>query len=458
MFDALSEKLTQSFKKLTNKGVLSESNIASSLKDVKMALLEADVNYRVVNAFLRAVKKRALGSEVKGSLNPGQQFIKIVNDELTVMMGSENHGINQVSGELTIIMMAGLQGSGKTTTAAKLANLLKKDGKTVHLASADIYRPAAIEQLKVLSRELDVPCFDSNPTMKPVDIARDAKKQAEAQLANFLIIDTAGRLQIDDTLMDELKQIKNEVNVHETLFIADAMTGQDAVNVAKTFHDKIEITGFILTKMDGDARGGAALSIRSITGTPVKFVGIGEKIKDLEPFYPDRVASRILGMGDLVGLIEKAQDHFDETKTTKLEEKFRRNTFTLYDFQDQLKQIRKMGSLSDLLGMIPGMGGKIPKNAQVDDGALTKIDAIVSSMTKMEKLDPSIINGSRKSRVAKGSGTEVRDINRLLKQFDQMKKMMKKLTSMGKGKDSMKAMQNMMGASGSHGKQSFFNN
>jgi len=451
MFENLTEKLNKTFKKLTNKGVLTEGNIAVSLKEVKLALLEADVNYRVVNAFLKSIKKRTLGAEVMKSLSPGQQFIKIVNDELVKMMGSENQGLIQEDNQITTILMVGLQGSGKTTTAAKLANLQKKDGKKVHLVSADVYRPAAIEQLKVLANSIDVHCFDSTVEMKPADIAQQAYQEAEAKLANYLILDTAGRLQIDEKLMTELQDIKERIPVHEILFVADAMTGQDAVNVAKTFHDKLGITGFILTKMDGDARGGAALSIRAITGQPVKFVGMGEKIKDIEPFYPDRIASRILGMGDMLGLMEKAQEHFDETKAEVLEEKIRRNTFSLSDFQDQLKQIRKMGSLTDILGMIPGMGNKLPAGANIDDSSLVKIDAIISSMTPPEKEKPSLINGSRKLRISKGSGTKVSDINRLLKQFSQMNKMMKKFSSMGNDKKSMRAIQNMMGQGGNMG-------
>ena len=446
MFENLSEKLNQTFKKLTNKGVLSESNIAVSLKEVKLALLEADVNYRVVNAFLKSVKKRALGAEVMKSLSPGQQFIKIVNDELISMMGVENHALNQANNKITMVMLVGLQGSGKTTTVAKLANRLKKEGKKVFLATTDVYRPAAIEQLKVLAKDLDIPCFDTQPDQKPVDIAEQALKEAEAKLANYLIVDTAGRLQIDETLMQELDEIKLKLSLNEILFVADAMTGQDAVNVAKTFHERLGLTGFILTKMDGDARGGAALSIRAITGQPVKFIGIGEKIKDLEPFYPDRITSRILGMGDMVGLIEKAQEHIDQEKAGRLEEKIRKNTFTLSDFQEQLRQIRKMGSLKDILGMIPGLGSKIPSGADVDDKSLVKIDAIISSMTKQEKEKPNIINGSRKLRISKGSGTNVSDVNRLLKQFAQMNKMMKKFSAMGKGKKSMRALQDMMGS------------
>lgn len=448
MFENLTSKLNQTFKKLTNKGVLTDNNIAASLKEVKMALLDADVNYRVVNAFLKSVKKRALGTEVMGSLTPGQQFIKIINDELVKMMGEENHGLKQSGHQVTTVMMVGLQGSGKTTTAAKLANRLKRDGKKVMLAPVDIYRPAAIEQLKMLGRDVGVPCYDSDLTMKPQDIAKNAYDEANATLSNYLILDTAGRLQIDEELMQELTDIQSLMPIDEIIFVADAMTGQDAVNVAKSFHDKLGITGFVLTKMDGDARGGAALSIRAITGQPVKFIGVGEKIKDLEPFYPDRIASKILGMGDLVGLIEKAQEHFDQAKMENLEAKFRKNTFTLSDFQYQLAQIRKMGSLTDIMSMIPGMSNKMPANAQVDESALKKIDAIISSMTKEEKENPLLMNGSRKLRVSKGSGTQVSDINRLLKQFAQMKKMMKKFSSMGKSKKAMRAMQQMMGSSG----------
>jgi len=449
MFDSLSQKLNSAFKKLTNKGVLTEGNIQASLKEVKMALLEADVNYRVVNAFLKSVKKRALGQEVMGSLSPAQQFIKIVNDELVTMMGTENHELARSSDPVTTLMMVGLQGSGKTTTTAKLANRLKKQGKKVFLASADIYRPAAIKQLALLAEELDVECFDSNPQMVPANIAQLAREEAGRKMADYLILDTAGRLQIDEPLMKELEDIKGKVQVDEVLFVADAMTGQEAVNVANSFHERIGITGFILTKMDGDARGGAALSIRAITGAPVKFIGVGEKIENLEPFFPERVASRILGMGDLVGLIEKAQEHLDVTKAKQMEQKLRKNDFTLTDFQDQLRQIRKMGPLGDLLKMMPGVGNNMPAGAEVDEGGLSKVDAIINSMTLAERENPSMINGSRKMRVAKGSGTQVSDVNRLIKNFTQMKKMMKKFTSMG-GKKGMRAMSNLMGGPGGH--------
>jgi signal recognition particle subunit SRP54 len=448
MFENLSQKLNKTFKKLTNKGVLSESNIALSLKDVKMALLEADVNYRVVNSFLRAVKKRALGQEVMGSLSPGQQFIKIVNDELVKMMGSENQALGVVANQVNVVMMVGLQGSGKTTTAAKLANRLKNDKKKVHLVSVDVYRPAAMEQLQSLAKNIGVYCYPGESSALPKDIAAKAMNEAESMVADYLILDTAGRLQIDQKLMLELVELKDTLKIKEILFVADAMTGQDAVNVAKAFHDQLELSGFILTKMDGDARGGAALSIRAITGQPVKFIGVGEKIKDLEPFYPDRIASRILGMGDLVGLLEKAHEHFDQSKVSLLEEKLKRNSFTLADFQEQLKQIRKMGSLGDILGMIPGMNKKIPANSNLDEGALVKIDAIISSMTRGEKESPNIINGNRKIRISKGSGTQVSDVNRLLKQFTQMRKMMKKFSGLGNSPKAMRSMENMMNGGG----------
>ena len=447
MFDSLTQKFNAAFKKLTNKGVLTEANIQASLKEVKMALLEADVNYRVVNAFLKSVKTRALGQEVMGSLSPAQQFIKIVNDELVAMMGAENHGLKFGDHSPLVVMMVGLQGSGKTTTTAKLARRLKKDGKRVFLASADVYRPAAIEQLKVLARELELDCFDSNVQMKPANIAQLALEQASMRMADVLLLDTAGRLQIDQELMAELEEIKGRIRIDEVLFVADAMTGQEAINVANTFHERLGISGFILTKMDGDARGGAALSIRAITGQPVKFIGVGEKLEDLEPFFPERVASRILGMGDLVGLIEKAQEHMDLAKAKQMEHKFRQNDFTLSDFQDQLRQLRKMGPLGDLMKMMPGMAGKIPAGAEMDEKSLVKVDAIINSMTLPERENPSIINGSRKVRVAKGSGTQVSDVNRLIKNFTQMKKMMKKFSSMG-GKKGMRALQNMMGGPG----------
>lgn len=445
MFDNLSEKFNSAFRKLTNKGVLTETNISGALKEVKLALLEADVNYRVANAFLKAVKKRALGQEVLGSLSPAQQFIKVVNEELSSMMGEKNETLALQGGELTLVMMVGLQGSGKTTSAAKLASRLKKEGKKVYLVSADVYRPAAMDQLKKLADDIGVEFYNSNPQQKPLEIAIHSRRQAEAKLMDVMILDTAGRLQIDDDLMGELVEIKDKANTNEILFVADAMTGQDAVNVAQSFHEKLELSGFLLTKMDGDARGGAALSIRAITGQPIKFIGVGERTEDLEPFHPDRIASRILGMGDMMSLMEKAQEHFDAAKAKEVEQRIRKNEFTLADFQDQLKQVQKMGSMKDIMKMIPGVGGNMPKDADLDDGKLKRIDAIISSMTKEERANPKLFNGARKLRVAKGSGTEVNEINRLLKQFLQMQKMMKKFSQMGSGKETMRAMKNMMG-------------
>lgn len=441
MFEDLSTKFHHTFKKLTHKGVLSETNISASLKEVKMALLEADVNYRVVSSFLKSVKKRALGTEVLSSLSPGQQFIKIVNEELNDLMGKKNVSIQTIPDQITVIMLVGLQGSGKTTTVAKLANRFKKEKKSSFLVPVDIYRPAAIEQLKTLAGQLEVSCFNTTQDMKPVSIVKQAFKQAAEENADFMILDTAGRLHIDETLMQELKELKNAISVHEILFVADAMTGQEAVNVAKTFHETLDVTGFILTKMDGDARGGAALSMRAITGQPIKFVGVGEKITDLDPFYPDRISSKILGMGDLLSLIEKAQENFDEVQAKKLEQRIRKNQFNLSDFQIQLRQIKKMGSISDLLGMIPGMG---TKKTQVDETLLQKIEAILSSMTLEERNNHNLLNASRKIRISKGSGTQVSDINKMLKQFLQMKKMMKKFSSMGE-KRAMSSLKNMLG-------------
>ncbi len=444
MFENLAGKFSQAFKKLTNKGLLTEANIQASLKEVKLALLEADVNYRVVNAFLKSVKTRALGQEVQGSLSPAQQFIKVVNDELALMMGEKNESLTLKQG-LTLVMMVGLQGSGKTTSAAKLARRLKQEGKKVYLVSADVYRPAAMDQLKKLAADIGVDVYDSNPDQRPVEIAVHARRQAEARLADVMILDTAGRLQIDGDLMQELQAMKAQAQTDEILFVADAMTGQDAVNVAQSFHEQLSLTGFLLTKMDGDARGGAALSIRAITGQPVKFIGVGERMEDLEPFHPDRLANRILGMGDLVSLIEKAQEHFDEAKAKRMEQRIRKNEFSLADFQDQLRQIQKMGSMKDIMGMIPGISNKIPKDANLDDSKLKRIDAIINSMTPQERDNPELFNGKRKLRVAKGSGTEVNEINRLLKQFDQMRKMMKKFSQMGSKKEAMRAMRGMMG-------------
>ena len=432
MFDNLSDKLNHIFKQLKGHGKLSEKNISEAMKEVRMALLEADVHYRVVKEFIADIKDRALGQEVMASLTPGQQVIKIVYDELTRLMGTHQQNIN-LSGSYPIsIMLVGLQGSGKTTTAGKLSILLRKMGKKPYLVPADVYRPAAIEQLAKLGKQLDVPVFPSSIEMKPVQICHEARIAAQKQGCDTLLLDTAGRLHIDQVLMNELVLIKEAMKPSDILFVADAMTGQDAVNIAKSFDNELDLGGVILTKMDGDARGGAALSIKAITGKPIKFIGVGEKLNDLEPFHPDRISSSILGMGDVLTLIEKTQEMVDEKKAAEFERKLRKSQFTLEDFRDQILQIRKMGSLSDLLNMIPGMGKNAQlKHLKVDDKELVRIEAIINSMTPQERRRHHIINGSRRKRIAKGSGTSVQDINRLLKNYDQVLKMMKKISKGG---------------------------
>ncbi len=444
MFENLSQKLTNSFKKLQGRGRLNEENITTALSEVKMALLEADVNFRVVKAFLKSVKVRAIGEELQESLSPGQQFIKIVNDELSQMMGEKNVSLITAEATPTIIMLVGLQGSGKTSSVGKLAKFCQKSGHRPYLIPADIYRPAAIDQLIVLANTLELPYYPATTQQDPVDIVQAGVAEAKAQGANYALIDTAGRLHIDDVLMEELERIKAAVNPHEIFFVADAMTGQDAVNMAKAFNDRLAVSGIILTKMDGDARGGAALSIRAITQKPIKFITVGEKLENLEPFYPDRVASRILGMGDMVGLIEKAQSNITEKKAQELEEKIRKNEFTLEDFQAQLRSMRQMGSLKDLMGMLPGMDASMMKNANTDEKQLVRTDAIISSMTFQERRNHNLINGSRRARIAKGSGSHVRDVNRLLKQFAQMRKMMNKLSKTTNPRKAMQMMQNLM--------------
>jgi len=439
MFDNLSERLDTVFKKLKGHGKLSEKNIEEGLREVRMALLEADVNYRVVKKFIADIKERALGQEVMKSLTPGQQVIKIVNDELTELMGAQNESLT-LSGPIPIpLMLVGLQGSGKTTTAGKFAIFLRKKGRKPYLVPADVYRPAAIEQLKKLGTQLDVPVYPSDAKTDPVKICRDAVSAAQKEGCDTLLIDTAGRLHVDKELMNELCQIRDAIHPSDILLVADAMTGQDAVNIAKAFDDALDIGGVVLSKMDGDARGGAALSIKAVTGKPIKFIGVGEKLSQLEPFHPDRLASSILGMGDVLTFIEKAQSMVDEEKAAELEKKLRKSEFTLEDFRDQMVQIRKMGSLSDLLNMIPGIGKmKQMKNLDVDDGELVRIEAIINSMTPKERRQHNIINGSRRRRIAKGSGTTVQDVNRLLKNYTQVMKMIRKLNKggmrgMGKG-------------------------
>ena len=432
MFDNLSDKLNAVFKKLKGHGKLTEKNIEAGLKEVRLALLEADVHYQVVKKFIAGIKERALGHEVMTSLTPGQQVVKIVFDELTTLMGSSNETLNLSGTQPVAVMLVGLQGSGKTTTAGKLAIHLRKLGKKPYLVPADVYRPAAIDQLKKLGDQLSVPVFPSTADKDPVSICRDARSAAAKEGCDTLLLDTAGRLHVDSELMDELANIREALGPSDVLLVADAMTGQDAVNIAKAFDEALDIGGVVLTKMDGDARGGAALSIKAITNKPIKFIGVGEKLDQLEPFHPDRLASTILGMGDVLTLIEKAQATVDEKKAAELEKKLRKSQFTLEDFRDQMRQIRKMGSLSDLLKMIPGVGNsKQFKNLKVDDRELVKIEAIINSMTTDERHKHAIINGSRRKRIAKGSGTSIQDVNRLLKNYTQVMKMMKKLNKSG---------------------------
>jgi signal recognition particle subunit SRP54 len=429
MFDSLSEKLDSVFKRLRGHGTLTESNINDGLREVRMALLEADVHFKVVKQFVADIKDRAMGQEVMASLTPGQQVIKIVNDELARLMGGRHEGLNLAGTHPVPVMMVGLQGSGKTTTTGKLAVMLRKQGRKPYLVPADVYRPAAIDQLRKIGVQLDVPVFASSTDMKPVDICQQARVAAQKAGCDTVLLDTAGRLHIDAELMDELKAIKAAVSPSDILLVADAMTGQDAVNMAKSFNDALSIGGVVLTKMDGDARGGAALSIKSITGKPIKFVGVGEKLNDFEAFHPDRMASRILGMGDVLTMIEKAQAVVDAKQAAEYQKKLRKNQFTLEDFRDQMAQVRKMGSLTDLLGMIPGMGKlKQMKGMEVDESELTRIEAIINSMTPQERRQHQIINGSRRRRIALGSGTTVQDVNSLLKNYTQVMKMMKKFT------------------------------
>jgi len=432
MFESLSDRLDSVFKKLKGHGTLNEKNIEDGLKQVRMALLEADVNYKVTKQVVADIKERALGQEVMQSLTPGQQVIKIVNDEFTRMMGSEHQGLNLDGKTLTSIMLVGLQGSGKTTTAGKLAFYLQKMDKKPFLVPVDVYRPAAIDQLKKIGKQLDIPVFQSTTDMQPLKICQDAIVAARDQGCDTLILDTAGRLHLDEALMGELKTIKKGINPREILLVADAMTGQDAVNIAQSFNQALDIGGVVLTKMDGDARGGAALSIRAITGKPIKFVGVGEKLNELERFHPDRMASRILGMGDMLSFIEKAQNVVDAKQAADLERKLRKNEFTLEDFRNQMSQVRKMGSIGDLLKMIPGFNKiKNQDDLDVDDRELVRIEAIINSMTPGERRNHNIINGSRRKRIAKGSGNSVQDVNKLLKNYTQVLKMVKKINKGG---------------------------
>jgi len=432
MFDSLSEKLNRVFKKLKGRGRLSEANIQDALKEVRLALLEADVNYKVVKKLIEDIRGRAVGQDVLDSLTPGQQIIKIVNQELARLMGESRTDLELVGETPHSLMLVGLQGSGKTTTAAKLATHLRKQGRHPLMVPADIYRPAAVEQLKKLGLQIDVPVYPTEKGQTPVEICLDAVAKAGSHGADVLIFDTAGRLHVDEALMGELVVIKEKVGPTEILLVADAMTGQDAVNVAEHFNRALDITGVILSKMEGDARGGAALSIKAVTGKPIKFVGVGEKISALEPFHPDRMASQILGMGDVLSLIEKAEAQFDENEARKLEKKLKKNEFDLEDFRSQLKQIKKLGSLEDILGMLPGMGKlKQLQKLKPDEKELVRVEAIINSMTREERRRFKIINGSRRRRIATGSGTTVQDVNRLLKNFVQTKKMMEQFTKKG---------------------------
>ena len=432
MLEALSEKLESIFKKLRSRGILKEEDIDAALKEVRIALLEADVNFKVVKDFIQNVKTKAVGKEVLESLTPGQQVIKIVNNELCGLLGGAGAKIHLSPNPPTVIMMVGLHGSGKTTTSAKLARLFKKEGRRPLLVAADLQRPAAIDQLITLGKQLEVPVFHSKEMKDPVALCDEAVRKAKLDAHDVLIMDTAGRLHIDEGLMKELSEIKAKVKPKETLFVADAMTGQDAVNIAKNFNEQIGIDGIILTKMDGDARGGAALSIRAITGKPIKFIGTGEKIEMLEAFHPDRIASRILGMGDMLSLIEQAEQAFDRKEAEKLQEKILGESFTFEDLKEQLKKIRSMGPVENLLGMIPGFS-KV-KNVSVDEREFVKVEAIINSMTVEERRNHNLLNGSRRRRIAAGSGTTVTDVNRVIKQYVEMKKMLK----MFKGKKGMR--------------------
>ena len=444
-FESLSEKLNEAFKKLRGKGRLTENDVKEAMREVRMALLEADVSYKVVRDFTKSVTAKAVGSDVLEALNPAQMVIKIVNDELCDLMGSENRKLNISSKTPSVVMLVGLQGAGKTTNGAKLAAYMRKQGKRPMLAACDIYRPAAIKQLETVGAQLDIPVFQMGTT-NPVDIARAAVEHARKHGNDLVFLDTAGRLHIDTQLMDELKNIKAAVEPAEILLVVDAMTGQDAVSAATAFDEALDVTGVMLTKLDGDARGGAALSITAATGKPIKFIGVGEKLDMIEPFYPDRMASRILGMGDMLTLIEKAQQTFDEKKALEAAERLKANRFTLSDYLDQMNQLKSMGDLESVLSMLPGVDAKALKGVKLDDRAMARQEAIILSMTKGERENPAILNSSRKKRIAAGSGTTVVDVNRLIKQFEAMQQMTKQLT----GKN-MKKLQKKMGRMGGGG-------
>ena len=445
-FESLSEKLQNVFKNLRGKGRLSEADVKTALKEVKMALLEADVSFKVVKQFISSVQERAVGEEVLGSLQPGQMVIKIVNEEMIRLMGSETTEIALKPGnEISVIMMAGLQGAGKTTTTAKIAGKLKAKGRKPLLAACDVYRPAAIQQLQINGEKQGVPVFAMGENQNPVNIAKAAVEHAAKNGYNVVILDTAGRLHVDESMMEELVNIKAAVSVDQTILVVDAMTGQDAVNVASNFQDKVGIDGVILTKLDGDTRGGAALSIRAITGKPILYIGMGEKLSDLEQFYPDRMASRILGMGDILTLIEKAEMELDEEKAREMGQKLRKAEFDYNDFLDQMHQIKKMGGIGSIMSMMPGVGQIKGGMPEVDEKAMDRVEAIILSMTKEERTNPGIMNPSRKQRIARGAGVDISEVNRLVKQFDQMKKMMKQLPGMMSGKKSRGGLGGMLG-------------
>ncbi len=433
VFESLADKLQNTFKNLRGKGKLTEADVKEAMREVKLALLEADVNFKIVKDFVAKVTERAIGEEVLGSLTPGQQVVKIVNEELTALMGTTQSKLKFSPNPPTIVMLVGLQGAGKTTMCGKLGNLQKKtNSKKPLLVACDIYRPAAIKQLQVVGESLDIPVFSMGDQVSPVEIAKAGIEHAKHYQNDLVIVDTAGRLHIDENLMDELVNIKNAIKPTEIILVVDAMTGQDAVNVAESFNEKLGIDGLILNKLDGDTRGGAALSVRAVTGQPIKFIGVGEKMDAIEEFYPDRMASRILGMGDVLSLIEKAQAAFDEDTVKKMEKKVKKGDMDLEDFLDQLQQMKKLGSFTDILKMIPGMNSKALKDVQVDDKQFVRLESIIQSMTVKERRDPSLLNASRRRRIATGSGTTVADVNKLIKQFEEMKKMMKQFSGMEK--------------------------
>ena len=442
-FEGLTEKISAAFKKLRGKGRLTEADVKAAMREIRLALLEADVSYKVVKDFIGKVSERAVGADVLESLTPAQMIVKIVNEELTALMGSENQKLQMASQPPTIVMLVGLQGAGKTTNGAKLAGLFKKQGKRPLLVACDIYRPAAIKQLQVVGEKLEIPVFEMGQT-NPIDIAKAAVAHAIRHGNDMVFLDTAGRLHVDEQLMDELKGIKAAVNPHEIMLVVDAMTGQDAVNAAQTFNEWLDIDGVMLSKLDGDARGGAALSVKAVTGKPIKFIGMGEKLDQIEPFHPGRMASRILGMGDVLTLIEKAEQAFDQKKAAELEQKLRSNKFTLQDYYDQLVQLKGMGSMEDIMGMMPGMKPGAMKDVKVDEKALARTEAIILSMTPYERENPSCLNSSRKRRIANGSGVKVEEVNRLLKQFEMMNNLIKQFSGPGAAKK-MKKLQRMGG-------------